>query len=122
MKPLEQLRNTFPQEARSALKKINPSEGKDKTSQKIIAFLKSHITTRSLKPLSGDSIDAILSRTERNLKLNNLGDALKELQNLPENAKKSINNWISEAQITYKTKTELDKIFAKITEMRETND
>jgi len=27
-----------------------------------------------------------------------------------------------EAQITYKTKAELDKIFVKITEMRETND
>ena len=84
--------------------------------------MKTHITTRSLKPISGDSVDAILSRAERNLKLNNLGDALKELKSLSEDAKKSIHNWMIEAQITYKTKAELDKIFVRITEMRETND
>jgi hypothetical protein len=54
--------------------------------------------------------------------LNNLGDALGELQNLPEDAKNSINTWMIEAQITYKTKAVLDKISAKITEMREIND
>tara|TARA_B110000238_G_scaffold195297_1_gene234303 strand:+ start:132 stop:1313 length:1182 start_codon:yes stop_codon:yes gene_type:complete len=122
VKPLEQLRNTFPKEARSALKEFHTKNDKDKISQKILVFLKTHITTRSLKPISGDSIDAILSRAERSLKLNNLGDALKELKSLSEDAKKSIHNWMIEAQITYKTKAELDKIFVKITEMRETND
>ena len=122
VKPLEQLRNTFPKEARSALKEFHTKNDKDKISQKILVFLKTHITTRSLKPISGDSIDAILSRAERSLKLNNLGDALKELKSLPEDAKKFIHNWMIEAQITYKTKAELDKIFVRITEMRETND
>ena len=122
IKTVEKLRESFPEEARSALKEINSKNVKDNISQKILVFLRSHITARSLTPRSGDSIDAILSRTERNLKLNNLGDALRELQYLPEDAKNSINTWMIEAQITYKTKAVLDKIFAKITEMREIND
>jgi len=122
IKTVEKLRESFPEEARSALKEINSKNVKDNISQKILVFLRSHITARSLTPRSGDSIDAILSRTERNLKLNNLGDALRELQNLPEDAKNSINTWMIEAQITYKTKAVLDKIFTKITEMREIND
>ena len=122
VKTLEKLRESFPKEARSALKKIHSKNDKNKLSQKVIVFFKTHITTRSLKPISGDSIDAILSRTEKSLKLNNLGDAIKELKSLPEDAKKSMYNWMIEAQITYKTKVELDKIFVKITEMRETND
>ena len=96
VKPLEQLRNTFPKEARSALKEFHTKNDKDKISQKILVFLKTHITTRSLKPISGDSVDAILSRAERSLKLNNLGDALKELKSLPEDAKKSMHNWITD--------------------------
>ena len=44
------------------------------------------------------------------------------MQNLPENSKDSMNNWIMEAQIHNRTTKELEKLFKKISELRDSND
>ncbi len=51
---------------------------------RIKAFFGSKVVSRSLTPKEGSSIDAIMSRVERDLKDLNLLSALKELRSLPE--------------------------------------
>ena len=51
---------------------------------RIKAFFGSKIVSRSLTPKEGSSIDAIMSRVERDLKDLNILGALKELRSLPE--------------------------------------
>ena len=51
---------------------------------RIKAFFGSKVVSRSLKPKEGSSIDAIMSRVERDLKDLNILSALKELRSLPE--------------------------------------
>ena len=51
---------------------------------RIKAFFGSKIVSRSLTPKEGSSIDAIMSRVERDLKDLNILSALKELRSLPE--------------------------------------
>ena len=119
---IEQLRSNFPKEARNALKVFKAAEKKQTIATSILFFIKSNITTRSLKPISGNSVDAILSRSEKYLKLHKLEKALEEMQNLPENSKDSMKNWIMEAKIHNRTTKELEKLFKKISELRDSND
>ena len=119
---IEQLRSSFPKEARNALKVFKTAKKKQTIATSILFFIKSNITTRSLKPISGNSVDAILSRSEKYLKLHKLEKALEEMQNLPENSKDSMKNWIMEAQIHNRTTKELEKLFKKISELRDSND
>ena len=51
---------------------------------RIKAFFGSKVVSRSLTPKEGSSIDAIMSRVERDLKDLNILSALKELRSLPE--------------------------------------
>ena len=53
----------------------------------IKAFFGSKITSRSLKPKEGSSVDAIMSRAESALKEMDLNKALEELESLPDTAR-----------------------------------
>ena len=53
----------------------------------IKAFFGSKITSRSLKPKEGSSVDAIMSRAENALKEMDLNKALVELESLPDTAR-----------------------------------
>ena len=67
------------------------SEAIEKTDNRywgqIKAFFGSKITSRSLKPKEGSSVDAIMSRAESALKEMDLNQALVELESLPDTAR-----------------------------------
>ncbi len=58
------------------------------------SFLRSQVATRSLTPQQGDSADAVLSRLEAALKLDDLAGVLAEAANLPEAAAAEMAGWL----------------------------
>ena len=85
-------------------------------------YIKSHVITRSLKPISGNSVNAILSRAEMNLNSDNLDQALVELEPLSKYLKTVMESWLSEAQANLEVRRELNAIFKIISSARENND
>ena len=85
-------------------------------------YIKSHVITRSLKPISGNSVNAILSRAEMNLNSDNLDQALVELEPLSKYLKTVMESWLSEAQANLEVRRELNAIFNIISSARENND
>ena len=122
IKTVDDLQESFPPYARNVLKGNTHLNNELTMKDKAISYLKSHITTRSLKPISGNSVDAILSRAEMNLRLNNLEKALFELNSLSEDSKKIMENWLAEARTNLKVKRELRAIFETAKNEREHND
>jgi hypothetical protein len=61
---------------------LSAQDSPETLKDKAILYIKSHVITRSLKPISGNSVNAILSRAEMNLNSGNLEQALVELEPL----------------------------------------
>ena len=122
IKSIDDLKESFPQNARLVLKAIERSNHSETFKEKVILYIKSHIITRSLKPISGNSVNAILSRAEMNLKSDNLEQALVELDSLPKNLKEVMKSWLAETKTNLDVRRELNVIFRKINNMRENND
>lgn len=122
IKSIDDLRESFPQNARRVLKAIERSDSPETLKNKIILYIKSHVITRSLKPINGNSVNAILSRAEKNLKSGNLEQALVELEPLSKNLKTVMESWLSEAHTNLVVRRELNNIFQIISTMRENND
>ena len=122
IKSIDDLKESFPQNARLVLKAIERSNHSETLREKVILYIKSHIITRSLKPISGNSVNAILSRAEMNLKSDNLEQALVELDSLPKNLKDVMKSWLAETKTNLDVRRELNVIFRKINNMRENND
>jgi len=122
VKSIDDLRESFPQNARLVLKAIEGSRSTKTLKDKAILYIKSHVITRSLKPISGNSVNAILSRAEKNLKSGNLEQALVELEPLSKNLKTVMESWLSEAHTNLVVRRELNNIFQIISTMRENND
>lgn len=122
VKSIDDLRESFPQNARLVLKAIEGSRSTKTLKDKAILYIKSHVITRSLKPISGDSVNAILSRAEMNLNSDNLDQALVELEPLSKYLKTVMESWLSEAQANLEVRRELNAIFNIISSARENND
>lgn len=122
IKSIDDLRESFPQNARRVLKAIERSDSPETLKNKIILYIKSHVITRSLKPINGNSVNAILSRAEKNLKSGNLEQALVELEPLSKNLKTVMESWLSEAHTNLVVRRELNNIFQIISTMGENND
>ncbi len=122
IKSIDDLRESFPQNARRVLKATERSDSHETLKNKIILYIKSHVITRSLKPINGNSVNAILSRAEKNLKSGNLEQALVELEPLSKNLKTVMESWLSEAHTNLVVRRELNNIFQIISTMRENND
>ena len=122
IKSIDDLRESFPHNARRVLKAIERSDSPETLKNKIILYIKSHVITRSLKPINGNSVNAILSRAEKNLKSGNLEQALVELEPLSKNLKTVMESWLSEAHTNLVVRRELNNIFQIISTMRENND
>ena len=119
---IDDLRESFPQNARLVLKAIEGSRSTKTLKDKAILYIKSHVITRSLKPISGNSVNAILSRAEMNLNSDNLDQALVELEPLSKYLKTVMESWLSEAQANLEVRRELNAIFNIISSARENND
>ena len=122
VKSIDDLRESFPQNARLVLKAIEGSRSAKTLKDKAILYIKSHVITRSLKPISGNSVNAILSRAEMNLNSDNLDQALVELEPLSKYLKTVMESWLSEAQANLEVRRELNAIFDIISSARENND
>ena len=87
-----ELTTAFPDFARKTI--IASRKEKETPNQNnLIAFIKTQLKARSLKPVEGDSTDAILSRAEFKLKQGDLAGCLEELKNLDVMARDSMSEW-----------------------------
>lgn len=64
----------------------------------LAAFLERQLGARSVTPQEGDDPDAVLSRAEAAVQQGRLGDALSEMETLPEDARSAMADWISQAE------------------------
>lgn len=92
---LAELRDTFPDAARNAIAADRSGQG---GVGNIGSFLRNQLGARSLEPREGSDADAVLSRAEAALRTGRLGDALAELEALPEPAQAEMAGWIERAE------------------------
>ena len=91
-----ELTESFPEAARAALAAERSADGGAASS--VGGFFKSQLGIRSLEPREGDDPDAVLSRAEAALRDGRLGDALAEIETLPEGARAALSDWAAEAE------------------------
>lgn len=96
---LTSLQRTFAAAARTALANSGTVEEEASTGEKIVDFLRRQTNARSLAPLEGESVNAILSRAEAALGNGDLDTVLTELNALPETARNSMMDWIGAAEM-----------------------
>ncbi|HKL64852.1 MAG TPA: hypothetical protein VJ886_01980 [Roseovarius sp.] len=89
------LTERFPEAARAALATVRRADGG--TASGVGGFFKSQLGIRSLEPREGDDPDAVLSRAEAAVRDGRLGDALAEIETLPEGARATLSDWAAEA-------------------------
>lgn len=94
---LADLRSGYPDAAREALQ-VARSSSSDSAGRSIGNFLRDHLGARSLEPRDGTDADAVLSRAEDALRTGRLGDALAELETLPDEARAELADWTREAE------------------------
>jgi hypothetical protein len=95
---LDDLRDAFPQIARTALAVSLRNDMGDHWTDRMSNFFKSQTGVRSLAPREGAEPDAVLSRAEAALGLGDLTAAIAELDALPPSAKEVTAEWIGLAQ------------------------
>lgn len=86
----------FPDAARTALSSVRDTQ-EGLGAVEIGDFLRNQLGMRSLVPREGDDPDAILSRAEGALRDARLGDALAEIETLPEDARAALDDWVARA-------------------------
>lgn len=91
--PLAQLQKDFPDLARHTLQAEAIAQSGDTVTDRLKALLKSQVSTRSLEPKDGKTLDAKLSRIEAALKTADLQTALKETHALPDTVKHTLAQW-----------------------------
>lgn len=92
-----QLVESFPDAARAALAAARISETTGGGGASVGDFLRAQLGVRSLAPREGDDADAVLSRAEAALAEGRMGDALAEIETLPEEARAAMSGWAAEA-------------------------
>lgn len=107
------LRASFPDAARLALSAARAS---DEGGKSFGDFLRDNLGARSLEPREGDDADAVLSRAEDALRANRLGDALAELETLPDPARAEMAGWIEQAETRRAAVAAAEELNAAISE------
>lgn len=93
------LTESFPEAARAALAAARRETAEGAGS--VTDFLRGQLGIRSLEPREGDDPDAILSRAEAALDEGRLGDALAEIETLPEDARAALADWTAAATMRH---------------------
>ncbi len=91
------LQASFPDVAREALTASRDAAADSGEVGGFADFMRSQLGARSLEPQEGDSPDAVLSRAEAAVREGRLGDAISELDSLPEAGKASVSDWVAQA-------------------------
>lgn len=95
---LDMLEQSFPLAAHAAIRADIAAGNADGGLSGLSSFLRSQVATRSLTPQIGDSADAVLSRVEAALKLDDLAGALQEAEALPESAAVEMEGWLAQVR------------------------
>ena len=91
---LSLLKANFPAAARAGLKASIKQDSSPGLTGKIIGFLKSQVTIRSLDSQEGASTDAVLSRIQVALNNDNLSGVLFQKNDLDEPTRLAMNSWL----------------------------
>ena len=91
---LSLLKANFPAAARAGLKASIKQESSPGLTGKIMGFLKSQVTIRSLDSQEGASTDAVLSRIQVALNNDNLSGVLFQKNDLDEPTRLAMNSWL----------------------------
>jgi hypothetical protein len=91
---LPALMESFPAAARSALGAARADSGQGTAG--IGSFFKNQLGVRSLLPREGNDPDAVLSRIEAAVAEGRLGDAMAEIETLPEVAQDKLSGWAAD--------------------------
>lgn len=95
---LSALQDEFPEAARKALDSSIRAAVSDGQMDRVTAFFRTQLGTRSLEPKEGDDPDAVLSRAEAALKEGRIGTALSELAAMPDAGKPALEAWVAKAR------------------------
>ncbi len=110
---LNELRAAFPELAHASLRASLRADAEGYTG-KALAFLRSQVVTRSLKPQEGDSTDAILSRVDAALSAGNLARVMAEADALSEAARAPLAGWLASVRQLAGAQEELTNATAQI--------
>lgn len=94
---LRSLQDSLPDAARAALAETRVGTDSDGAGG-LGTFLARQLGARSITPREGSDPDAVLSRVEADTRAGRLGDALAEIETLPEAAKTAMASWIDAAR------------------------
>ncbi|WP_282181986.1 hypothetical protein [Aliiroseovarius marinus] len=93
----QSLQTSFPEAARASLDASIRAAVEAGEMDRVSAFFRTQLGTRSLEPKEGDDPDAILSRAEAALKAGQLDTALTELAAMPDAGQPALAPWIATA-------------------------
>ena len=88
------LKTNFPTVAHASLKASLKQTDESGLGGKLLGFLKSQVTVRSLDAQEGNSVNAILSRMQVALNNDNLSEAIRQSSDLNGTAKSEIKDWL----------------------------
>lgn len=91
------LQSSFPDAARAALDASVRAAVEDGSIDRVSAFFRTQLGTRSLEPKEGDDPDAVLSRAEAALRSGDVSTALTELTAMPDAGQPALADWIARA-------------------------
>ena len=97
------LKTNFPTVAHASLKASLKQTDESGLGGKLLGFLKSQVTVRSLDAQEGNSINAILSRMQAALNNDDLSEVIRQSSDLNGAAKSEIKDWLSLAVKRQKT-------------------
>ncbi len=109
---LGSLQSSFPSAAREALSAARRDAAAGEGG--IGAFLERQLGARSVTPQAGDDPDAVLSRAEAAVMQGRLGEALTELETLPDAARDAMGDWISQARTRYDAITAAQELMSAL--------
>jgi len=89
------LKTNFPTVAHASLKASLKQSDESGLGGKLLGFLKSQVTVRSLDAQEGNSVNAILSRMQVALNNDDLSEVIRQSSDLDKTAKSEIKDWLS---------------------------
>jgi hypothetical protein len=110
---LANLQTRFPDAARAALAAARTGEASG--SDGFTGFLKRQLGARSVAPREGSDADAVLSRAEAAVRDGRLGEALSELETLPEAAMTAMQEWRADANARHDATEAADALSQRLT-------
>lgn len=111
---LDDLQADFPDAARAALRASLREDSASGSGNVLTNFLRAQTGARSVAPREGSDPDAILSRADAAVEAGRIGDALTEMQGLPETARDApaMAEWLRRASIWHDAQAALSDLSA----------